>query len=266
MTNELKKVSVWFKQNRLSLNIEKTKYTLFYPPSKKQKLPHIMPDLLIDNITLKREKVTKFLGIYIDENLSWRYHINNTSTKIAKCIGILYKARNILSKHQLTQLYYSFIHCHINYANSIWGSTHKTKLKSLYLRQKHAVRVINFKNRLSHTKQLFKEMNILNVYQLNVFNILCFMFKCRENLSPTVFKNVYNLKQKNKYNLRTNNTLVAPFCQQKKDQFFVSYRGPYLWNKIVSPNFDFSIKMTYALFKQKLKKIILLLENILIYF
>ncbi|XP_065652985.1 uncharacterized protein LOC136080294 [Hydra vulgaris] len=87
-------VSVWFKQNRLSLNIEKTKWTLFYPPSKKQKLPHIMPDLLIDNIIIKREKVTKFLGVYIDENLSWRNHIDNTSNKIAKCIGILYKARN----------------------------------------------------------------------------------------------------------------------------------------------------------------------------
>ncbi len=109
-------------------------------------------------------------------------------------------------------------------------------------------------------------MNILNVCQQNVLfyviNILCFMFKCRENLLPNVLQNLYCMKPKNKYNLRINNNLIAPFCHKSKDQFFVSYRGPYLWNKIVLPNFDFSTQLTFASFKQKLKKIVFLIENI----
>jgi len=138
MTNELKKVSDWFKINRLSLNTAKTKWTLFHPLNKKNTIPHLLPDLYIDNVIIKREKITKFLGIYIDENLTWKHHINIISSRISKCIGILYKARNILNKQQLTQLYYSFVHCHINYANIIWGSTQKTKLKTLFNHQKHA--------------------------------------------------------------------------------------------------------------------------------
>ncbi|MBY0581213.1 MAG: endonuclease/exonuclease/phosphatase family protein, partial [Rickettsiales bacterium] len=236
MNNELKKISFWFKKNRLSLNIDKTKWTIFYPNNKKQILPIIMPDLYIDNTILKREKITKFLGIFIDENLSWRPHINNISNKVAKSIGILYKSRDILNKKQLTELYYSFIHCHLNYANIVWGSTHKTKLKSLYQHQKHAARVINFKSRFSNSKPLLKEMNALNIYQLNVFNVLCFMFKCKELMSPDVFTNLYKIKPLNKYNLRCNNILEKPIFKNKHDQFCISYRGPSLWNTIALPN------------------------------
>ena len=85
-------------------------------------------------------------------------------------------------------------------------------------------------------------MKALNIYELNIFNILCFMFKCKENLSPSVFINLYNLKPKSKYELRDSKNIQEPFCKTKIDQFCISYRGPFLWNKIVLPNFDFSFK------------------------
>jgi hypothetical protein len=266
MTKELKKISYWFKKNRLSLNIDKTKYALFYPVSRKKSLPSTLPDLFIDYTLLKREKVTKLLGVLVDENLSWKHQINNISMKVAKSIGIIYKARHIVNKKQLTQLYHSFIHCHINYANIVWGSAHKTKLKSLYQRQKHAARTINFSNRFSNSKPLLKEMKALNVYELNVYNILCFMFKCKNYLSPNVFINLCSMKPINKYTLRNDKNLKEPFCQTKFEQFSISYRGPSLWNKIVLPNFDFSLKWTFSSFKRKLKEIIFSIENIYIYF
>ena len=59
-----------------------------------------------------------------------------------KSIGILYKSRNVLSKQCLNQLYFSFIHGYLNYANIAWASTSKSKLESLYRCQKHVVRNI----------------------------------------------------------------------------------------------------------------------------
>ena len=85
--------------------------------------------LLIENVHIKREHVTKFLGVFTDENLSWKQHIEILSSKISKSIGILYKSRDILSKQCLKQLYVSFIHNYVNYAKAAWASTSKSKLE-----------------------------------------------------------------------------------------------------------------------------------------
>ena len=58
MNNELEKVSVWFKANKLSLNVSKTKYSLFHPANKKRFLPNILPTLKIDKININRDSVT----------------------------------------------------------------------------------------------------------------------------------------------------------------------------------------------------------------
>ena len=72
-------------------------------------MPTKFPELFIDGITLERETVTKFLGVIIDENVTWKAHINTISTKISKSIGILYRARLIIPRKQLNQLYFSFV-------------------------------------------------------------------------------------------------------------------------------------------------------------
>ena len=91
MNVELSNVSTWFKLNKVSLNVDKTKWLLLHPLSKKLSLPQTLPKLLIENIHIERENVTKVLGVIIDENLSWKQHIDIVSTKISKSIGILYK-------------------------------------------------------------------------------------------------------------------------------------------------------------------------------
>ena len=89
MNKELKSVSTWIEANELSINTDKTKWTIFHPTSKKRFMPTKFPELFIDGITLKRETVTKLLGVFIDENATWKPHINTISTKISKSIGIL---------------------------------------------------------------------------------------------------------------------------------------------------------------------------------
>ena len=131
MNVELENISTWFKSNKLSLNVDKTKWSLFNPLSKRQFLPQTLPYLLIEDINIKREHVTKFLGVFIDEDLSWKQHIEILSSKISKSIDILYKSRDVLSKQCLNQLYFSFIHSYVNYANIAWASTSKSTLKLL---------------------------------------------------------------------------------------------------------------------------------------
>ena len=72
-------------------------------------MPLRLPKLEINGINIEREKVTKFLGVLLDENLSWKEHINSIKTKISKNIGLLYKARYFVTKKSLNQLYFSYI-------------------------------------------------------------------------------------------------------------------------------------------------------------
>ena len=83
---ELRKEANWFKANKLSLNISKTKYSLFHSTRKRKDIPNILPSLHIDNVPIKRESVTRFFGVYLDEYISWKHHINIVSTKVRKSI------------------------------------------------------------------------------------------------------------------------------------------------------------------------------------
>ena len=69
-------VNEWFKANKLSLNTKKTEYTFFHKLSKKGKIPLLLPKLKINGILIRRSNQIKFLGIVIDENITWNDHID----------------------------------------------------------------------------------------------------------------------------------------------------------------------------------------------
>ena len=96
-------------------------FFIFYPTSKKRFMSTKFPELFINGITLERETATKFLGVIIDENVTWKAHINTISTKVSKSIDIRYRARLIIPRKQLNQPDFSFVYSYLNYANIAWG-------------------------------------------------------------------------------------------------------------------------------------------------
>ena len=92
MNKELTNISNWFNANKLSLNVKKTKYSFFHKSSKKK--DNVLLRLLnrnINGLTVDRESSIKFLGVWIDQNLTWRNHIHTVQNKTAKNIGLLYR-------------------------------------------------------------------------------------------------------------------------------------------------------------------------------
>ena len=175
----------------MSLNNGKTKYTFFHKLRKRDEIPLLLPKLLINNKTIKRERSLKFLGVMLDENLSWNDHIHLIENKISKNIGILYKPKFLLNKYCLRNIYFSFIHSYLNYGNISWASTNHTKLAKLFRKQKQASRIIFNKDRTTHARSLMKELKTLNIYQLNIYQNLVFTFKIKNNLSPCIFQNKF---------------------------------------------------------------------------
>ena len=116
LNTELSKVSLWFKCNKLSLNIDKTCFMHF---TNSQSRTNHNINLTIDNIPIIEKKSTKFLGVIIDSNLSWNDHIKKISISVSKAIGILWKLKPVLTKRILLVLYNSFVLPYINYCNIV---------------------------------------------------------------------------------------------------------------------------------------------------
>ena len=105
MNEELASINQWFTSNKLSLNAEKTKYSFFYKPSKKDDIPLMLPKLTISNHAIERQEF-KFFGVLLGENPNWKEHIKYTENKVAKSVGLLHKVRFFLEKNALLALYY----------------------------------------------------------------------------------------------------------------------------------------------------------------
>ena len=172
MNNELVKINEWFKANKLSLNIKKTKFTLFHEKSLTKSgstLPLAIPNLQIGSKNIERVSSIKFLGVMLDEHLSWKHHIKIVENKLAKKIGLLYRVNQYLNESSLKTVYFSYIHSYLNYANIAWARTYPANLKRIHLKQKHAARIVYNKDKFPNSKPLLKNLNALNVYQINIY-------------------------------------------------------------------------------------------------
>ena len=137
-------------------------------------------------------KTFKFLGIHIDETVSWKYHVDTVASKIthsnyATCIN---KAKNILPRQALKILYESLVQSHINYGLPIWGNSNYSK--RIFKLQKKSLRIINSKPHNFHTDPLFKENKILKLHDQYRISVMSFMFDMKTYLSLSITTNIFN--------------------------------------------------------------------------
>ena len=151
----------------------------FHEPSKKDNISLRLPKLTINNCQIQREEWIKFYGVLLEQHLTWKEHIKLIVNKIAKNIDMLYKVRPFLDERTSLCLYYSSFHSYLNYANTAWCTINRTYLKKLQSQQKHVIRIIFHENKFSHTREHFRENNLLNVYELNIFNNFFFLHRVK---------------------------------------------------------------------------------------
>ena len=181
------------------------------------------------------------------------YNGKNTylENKIAKNIGLIYRAKPFLDKESLLALCYSYIHSYINYANVAWGSTYLTNLKKLHSQQKHAIRIVHNKRKFEHTKELFESVSVLNLYKLNILNIVAFMHRVHTKTSPPVFTGSFQ-RISHLYSTRSSTlNFSKPKLKLTKTKYRISIRGPAIWNDFIEDCLK-SIEKT-PFFKVKMK-------------
>ena len=257
LTNELEKelsnVLDWLLANKLIINLSKTHSMLFTNKRVDRKIT-----IRANNSNLEQKTECKFLGVIVDDRLTWKSHINHISSKISKSLAILRLLKYTFPKQILKTLYMSLIQPYFNYCNIIWGAADKTTIEPLFILQKKAIRLVNRVHYLEHTNPLFQSMKILTIYQQYDLNCILFIYKCLNSNLYLSYKNkMIRNSQYHSYNTRNNSNFRLPGCRLKNIRQSFFYKGIDLWNRLNSnltifkPNILF--KSNLSSFKKRIK-------------
>lgn len=185
---------------------------MVFTSTNNKKVPNL--NVKINSASIEKVNSFNFLGIHIDDKLTWKAHINNLSTKISKSTGVLNQLNNYVPQNILTTIYSSLTLSHLNYGISCWGYARKTILKPITTLQKKAIRIITKGCYNCHTSPLFKQLNMLKVEDMIKLNEYKVYFKHTQHELPE-YHMVNIEKAPNKSNTRHKQLLKIPFTKTK---------------------------------------------------
>ena len=226
----------------LFLNLNKTTYLQFLTKNS-QKL-----DL---NITLMNNQITsstntKFLGLTIEQTLSWKAHIKQIMLRLSSACYAIRVITPLMTEDILKMIYYSYVHSIITYGIIFWGnSPHSTHIFKI---QKRVIRIMTKSRRRDSCRQLFKRLEILPLKSQYILSTLLFVVKNKDLF--TTNQEIRNI------NTRCNTNLHPPVCNLMAFQKGVYFSGIKLYNHL--PTYLKNLSKEIKLFKTALKRFLFL--------
>ena len=214
------------KTNQLHINLNKCAHMYFRPTlnnNDRMTCARSAPynnrlTLSVNGQKIKQVDKVKFLGVIIDENLSWDEHIQHLESKLLATIVLIKRIKKFIPSSQYVNIYHSLFVSHLTYGISCWGGTYSTKLQKLFNIQKRCIRILFGKTlsfdhpefyltcartrtyeqhiaptdyTLEHTKPLFKKNGFLTMQNLYILRSLIELFKIIKLQSPVSIYNTF---------------------------------------------------------------------------
>ena len=243
---EFDKLVDWLYDNKLVLNIKKTNFMTF--TNKHIDITQVkvkVKDSFIDQVIH-----TTFLGITIDNKLTWKEHTGVICNKISKHVGVFYKLK-FFPKETLMILYNTLILPHLYYCILIWAHSSVLNMNRLLMFQKKIVRIVTHSQYLAHTMPLFYSLKTLRISDIYVYHCAIFMYLCFNELLPNAILQYFELnKNIHGHQTRYSNNFHIPGVRTLVCQNTIFFRGPKIWNEI-----PLEIRLSPSLnsFKRKMK-------------
>ena len=235
------------------------------------------PRLTINNVNIQRVEEAKFLGVILNEKLSWSPHLKALKSKMARYVGIMYKIKASIPLKVRLQIFHSFIQSHLNYCSLVWGFTNKSNIDSLFIQQKKGIRAImpghvqySYKNGVlpTGTKTSFNSLKILTVHGIIASNAIMFMNKVHNfpsQLPRPVSDTIHEDAPSGSYNIDTNPDSHQSWLDHYNTNIYrnsVFFKGPLL---IIDPSvsniYDHVSCQSISAFKAQCKRTILALQR-----
>ena len=180
----------WLLMSVLTVNAAKTKYMLF--GNKGSLRPH--HKLIIHSCftgqgcacqPLELVAKYKYLGVMLDDGLTWHAQIQHLWSRLRKFCAIFYNLRNLISSHRLKLVYISLVQSALQYCILVWGGTFPSTLSRLFTLQKSIIKIMLFRPRRYPSKLVFDEAKLFHLRKLFLKNLLMFFYKKPYLCNPT---------------------------------------------------------------------------------
>ena len=180
--------------------------------------------MLVNGTTLTPIKSAKFLGVILDDKLTWKDHVKQLKVKLKRSLGMIHRGKNLLNCHGLKMLYYAQFYSHLSYCIVIWGSMitfeKKQKLKTM---QNNCVQVLDPSKCLD---EIYRKHKILKFDELVNLEQNKLGYKMNKNLLPLNLANVLltdRIEKQHRYSTRQKEHPNLPNHRSKlyNDSFLV---------------------------------------------
>ena len=174
----------------------------------------------INDYVIERVCEFNFLGLIIDENLSWNAHIQKVSNKISRTLGTLNRLKRLLPQYILKLLYNSLVMPHLQYAILCWGFKHGR----LFKLQKRAMRIITCSKYNAHTDPIFRSLNLLKIHDIFKISLLKYYYKLKNNTLPHYLLHMFPVSsQTDTYGTRNRNIPIIPVSRTSSASYCIRY-------------------------------------------
>lgn len=153
LNHDVKILESYFAFNQFTVNVSKTTYVHFKSPNK----PLLSSDtsIRIYGETVKQAKLVRFLGVDIDETLSFKPQVERVRNQLSMVSGMMFTARKILPFQAKLNLYNSLFHSRLIYGCEGWASAYPSTLEPLQVQQNRMIKLNHNLPVLTPTMNLF---------------------------------------------------------------------------------------------------------------
>jgi len=160
--------NAWFKVNLLTLNLNKTQYLEF----RTKNYYNFNIQVKYDQECITSASEIKFLGLTIDDTLSWKQHIEQVLNKMCTACYTQRNIKHIVPIDMLRVIYFAHIHPIISYGIIFWGSS--SHANKVFILQKKIVRIITNTRPRDSYREVFKSMEIMTLYSQCIYSLVLY--------------------------------------------------------------------------------------------
>jgi hypothetical protein len=235
---ELLNIYNWLTANKLSLNIKKSNFIIFH--SYQKRLDYAVDLKMYDAqsntfVSLATKNYIKYLGVLMDSNLSWKFHIGNIASNLSKRIGIIARLRHFVPVSTLISIYKSLMLPYLTYGIVVWGRAAKCYIDKILKLQKRALRLIYSAHYLSHAIPYFQSANVLPINLLYYKSVSILMHDVSRTVVPPNISALFTpLSQVHEHNTRssTRKNFHVEYSGLDVQSKSFSRMGGRIWNSI----------------------------------
>ena len=246
---ELKNIDEWMTANKLTVNSAKTKYLLFTPRKSNYSVSNTSFEVHFRNNIIEKVSSIRFLGVIINENLSWKEHMNTIKRKIRSSLGSIMRVKPCLTTKAMLILYNSLLLSHLRYCITSWCFGNRTKINQLQRICNKFIRAMYGIKRRGCVKNVMIKNELLNIQQLYESEIAILMYKFQKRTLPIPIQQLFQLKPC-QIKTRSDSQIISSSFRTTICQQSIKFIGPKIWNTLPQEIKNCS---TLVSFKNKLK-------------